>query len=38
MTSTDFVAVTLGDNATDWLQDGTAVTSNQWGSPMSEAA
>ena len=27
---------THGDNATDWLQDGTAVTSNQWGSPMSE--
>ena len=27
---------TLGDNATDWLQDGTAVTSNQWGSPMPE--
>jgi hypothetical protein len=27
---------TLGDNATDWLQDGATVTSNQWGSPMSE--
>ena len=27
---------TLGDNATDWLKDGTAVTSNQWGSPMYE--
>jgi prepilin-type N-terminal cleavage/methylation domain-containing protein len=27
---------TLGQSAIDWLQDGAAVTSNQWGSPMYE--
>ena len=27
---------THGDTAATWLQDGTAVTSNQWGSPMPE--
>jgi prepilin-type N-terminal cleavage/methylation domain-containing protein len=26
----------LGDTATTWLRDGTAATSNQWGSPMGE--
>jgi len=26
----------LGNTAANWLRDGTATTSNQWGSPMSE--
>jgi hypothetical protein len=26
----------LGNTAADWLQDGTAMTANQWGSPMPE--
>jgi hypothetical protein len=27
---------TLGNAATNWLQDSTTATSNQWGSPMAE--
>ena len=28
----------LGNSATYWLQDGTAASSNQWGSPMADGA